>query len=151
MSFFKCGRDSTSIKCRTCIVGDSCGKEVRWFRKKAEMEDHLQKAHDIRVILPRGLKIEEEYHSFFTNYKRQWSIRRFLDPKLKYDRSRQSYMRTLGHLVVWHSYSTIHDHCIINDERFHVLHISTQPNGTNCGYYVMQTIRMLVEEFIQGF
>ena len=38
-----------------------------------------------------------------------------------------------------------------SDEQFHVLHIPTQPNGTDCGYYVVQTIRMLVEEFIQGF
>ena len=104
MSLFKCGRDSTGIKCRTCIVGDSCRKEVRWFRKKAEMEAHLKKAHNIRVILPRGLKIEEEEKStsmkstttsFFSNYERQRTIRRFLDPELKYNRSRQLYMRKL--------------------------------------------------------
>ena len=59
-------------------------------------------------------------------------------------------MKTLGDLVVQHISSTMHDHCIINNERFHILHILTQPNGANCGYYVMQTILMLVEEFIQG-
>ena len=60
-------------------------------------------------------------------------------------------MKTLGVLAVRHISSATHDHCIISDERFHVLHILTQPNGTDCGYYVMQTIQMLVEEFIQGF
>ena len=106
MSLFKCGRDSTGIKCRTCIVGDSCRKEGRWFRKKADMEAHLQKAHGIHVILPRGLKIEEEEEeqstsmrstttSFFRHYERQRSIKRFLDPELKYNRSRQSHMRKL--------------------------------------------------------
>ena len=92
MSLFKAGRDSTGIKCRTCIVGDSCRKEVRWFRKKGDMEAHLQKAHGIRVVLPRGLKIEEEEQStsmrstatsFFSHYERQRSIKRFLDPELK--------------------------------------------------------------------
>ena len=60
-------------------------------------------------------------------------------------------MKTLGDLVVRHISSATHDHCIINNKRFHVLHIPTQPNGTDSGYYVMQPIRMLVEEFIQGF
>ena len=59
--------------------------------------------------------------------------------------------KTLGDLVVRHISFATHDHCIINNERFHVLHIPTQTNGTDCGYYMMQTIRMLVEEFIQGF
>ena len=68
------------------------------------MEAHLQKAHGIRVVLPRGLKIEEEEQStsmrstttsFFSHYERQWSIKRFLDPELKYNRSRQSHMRKL--------------------------------------------------------
>ena len=104
MSLFKCGRDSTGIKCRTCIVGDSCRKEGRWFRKKADMEAHLQKAHGIHVILPRGLKIDEEEistsmrstaTSFFSEYERQRSINRFLDPELKYNRSRRSHMRKL--------------------------------------------------------
>ena len=29
--------------------------------------------------------------------------------------------------------------------------VGPRPNGTDCGYYVMQTIRMLVEKFIQRF
>ena len=33
---------------------------------------------------------------------------------------------------------------------YHVLHIPTQPNGWDCGYYVLNYIQMLVEEFIQG-
>ena len=105
MSLFKCGRDSTGIKCRTCIIGDSCRKEVRWFCKKVDMEAHLQKAHGIRVILPRGLKREEEEQSiymrstttsFFSHYERHRSIKRFLDPELKYNKSRQSHMRKLS-------------------------------------------------------
>ena len=68
------------------------------------MEAHLQKAHGIRVVLPRGLNIEEEEQStsmrstatsFFSHYERQRSIKRFLDPELKYNRSRQSHMRKL--------------------------------------------------------
>ena len=60
-------------------------------------------------------------------------------------------IKTLGDLVVRHISSTMCDHCIINDERHHVLHILTQPNGTDCGFYVMLTIWMMVEEFIQGY
>ena len=60
-------------------------------------------------------------------------------------------MKTLGDLAVLHISSATHDYCIISNTRFHVLHIPTQPNGTDCGYYDMQTIQMLVEEFIQGF
>ena len=33
--------------------------------------------------------------SFFNHYERQRSIKRFLDPELKYNKSRQSHMRTL--------------------------------------------------------
>ena len=60
-------------------------------------------------------------------------------------------VRTLGDLAIRHISSRTHDHCIINNGQFHELRIPTQPNGTDCGYYVMQTIRMLVEELIQGF
>ena len=105
VSLFKCGRDSTGIKWCTCIIGDSCRKEVQWFRKKAELEAHLHKAHNIRVILPWGLKIEEEEQStsvkstttsFFSNYERQWPIMRFFYLELfKYNKSCQSYMRKL--------------------------------------------------------
>ena len=98
----KCGRDSTSIICRTCIVEDSCRKEVRWFRKQTKMEAHLQKAHEIHVILPRGLKIEEEEKStsmkstitsFFSNYERVRSIMSFFNAELKYSRSLVSHIR----------------------------------------------------------
>ena len=41
-------------------------------------------------------------------------------------------------------------HCIITKNQHHELHIPTQPNETNYGYYVMQTIRMLVAEFVQS-
>ena len=55
-------------------------------------------------MLPRGLKIEEEEQStlrkdtdpsFFSNYKREWSIKLFLDPEVKFIRSHQSYQRKL--------------------------------------------------------
>ena len=38
------------------IVRDSCQVE----RDKFDMEAHLQKAHGIHVVLPQGMKIEEE-------------------------------------------------------------------------------------------
>ena len=69
-------------------------------QEKSNTKAHLQKVHDIDVVLPRGLTIEEEEQltpenssgpSFFNNYKRQWSIKHFLHPKVKYRRSRQSY------------------------------------------------------------
>ena len=56
------------------------------------MEAHLWKEHGINVVLPRWLKIEEEEHftsrkdngaSFFHNYKRERSIKHFLDVELK--------------------------------------------------------------------
>ena len=42
------------------------------------------------------------------------------------------------------------DHNIKPENRYTEIHIPTQPNGTDCGYYVMQTIRMFVEEFAYG-
>ena len=72
----------------------------------------------------------------------------FCDPLNNHPTTR---VRTLGDLAIRHISSRTHDHCIINDGQFHELRIPTQPNGTDCGYYVMQTIRMLVEELIQGF
>ena len=63
MFLFKCGRDSTGIKYHRCLVVDSCRQEEQWFHKKSEMEANLEKAHAIHVILPRGLKIEEEEQS----------------------------------------------------------------------------------------
>ena len=61
------------------------------------MEAQLQKVHGIDVVLPRELKIEEEEQStpkktsgpsFFNDYERQWSIKHFWDPEVKYIRSR---------------------------------------------------------------
>ena len=49
-----------------------------------EVKAHLQKAHGTNVVLPRGLRIEEEEHltprkdgdaSFFNNYERERSIK----------------------------------------------------------------------------
>ena len=59
-------------------------------------------------------------------------------------------LKTLGDLAVRDISTVAPDHYIINDERHHVLHILTQPTGINCGFYVMLTIWMMVEEFIQG-
>ena len=63
MSLLKCGRDSTGIKCQTCIVRDSCQLEQWWFHKKSAREAHKRNAHDIYMVLLRGLKIEEEKQS----------------------------------------------------------------------------------------
>ena len=52
-------------------------------QEKSNTKAHLQKVHDIDVVLPRGLTIEEEEQltpenssgpSFFNNYERQRSI-----------------------------------------------------------------------------
>ena len=43
------------------------------------------------------------------------------------------------------------NHTIVAEGRHHVLHIPTQPNCWDCGFYVMKTIQMLVEEFLQGW
>jgi hypothetical protein len=59
-------------------------------------------------------------------------------------------LKTLGDLVIRYISTVAPDHCIISDECHHVLHIVTQPNGTDCGFCVMLTIWMMVEEFIQG-
>ena len=56
----------------------------------------------------------------------------------------------LGDLAVKHISTCPRDHLIIRSRLHHELRIPRQPNGTDCGFYVMQTIRMLVEEFIQG-
>ena len=42
-------------------------------------------------------------------------------------------MKTLGDLVVRHISSTTHDHCIINNEWFHVLHIPPNLMGQIVG------------------
>ena len=75
-SFYRCVRDSQGNKCWSCIVLDSCRREQRWYRKKAYMEAHLQKIHDINVVLPRGLRIEEEQGTLGTFFnKRSWDFR----------------------------------------------------------------------------
>ena len=83
---------------------EPCRQQSRWFHKKKDLEAHLRKVHDIHVMLPRGLKIDEEEHptrnddgpSFFSNYERERSIKRFFDADLKYNRSRQSFLRKLN-------------------------------------------------------
>ena len=46
-------------------------------------------------------------------------------------------LKTLGDMDVRHSWSVPQDHCIITDGRHHVFLILSQPNVTNCGYYMM--------------
>ena len=69
-----------------------------------EMEAHLWKVPEPNVVLPRGLKIEEEEHSargkvsgtsFFGNNEMERSIKHIFYFELKYNRSRQSYHRQL--------------------------------------------------------
>ena len=61
-------------------------------------------------------------------------------------------LKALGDLGIRHISEVAPDHfLIINNDRHHVLHIPMQPNETICGFYVMLTIRMMVEEFIQGY
>ena len=50
------------IKFGTCIVLKSCQQNQWQFQMKMEMGAHLRKVHGIDVVLPRGLKIEEEEH-----------------------------------------------------------------------------------------
>ena len=65
------------------------------------MEAHLQKIQAINVVFPRGLKIGEEEHftpgkdssaSFFNNYERELSIKRFFNAKLKCNRDLVSHI-----------------------------------------------------------
>ena len=69
----------------------------------------MRKVHGIDVVLPRELKIEEEEQStpkktsgpsFFNDYERQWSIKHFWDPEVKYIRSHQNYQRALKQYYV---------------------------------------------------
>ena len=48
-------------------------------------------------------------------------------------------------------FSASEDHEIVLEGRHHVMHIRTQPNGWDCGFHIMKTIQMLVEEFILGW
>ena len=60
-------------------------------------------------------------------------------------------LKALGNLVICHILKVVPDHCIISNDQHHVLHILAQPNEIDCEFYVMLTIRMMVEEFIQGY
>ena len=60
-------------------------------------------------------------------------------------------MRSLVEFVIRTISSEPSDHTIVSEGRHHVLHIPTQPNCWDCGFYVMKTIQMLVEEFLQGW
>ena len=88
-------------KCRVCIVVESCRENSRWFHKKVDIEAHLLKEYGIRIVLPRGLKIVEEEEvlegssKYFSNYERERSIKRFFNVDLKYNRARQSHLRTI--------------------------------------------------------
>ena len=62
------------------------------------MESHLRREHAIDVVLPRGMRIEEEEGipgACFNSYERQRSLKRFMDPEIKYYRNRQKYIRKL--------------------------------------------------------
>ena len=59
-------------------------------------------------------------------------------------------LKSLAEMAITKVTSTVADHKIIPENRYTKIHIPTQPNGTDCGYYVMQTIRMFVEEFAYG-
>ena len=60
-------------------------------------------------------------------------------------------LKRLAKMTIRTIYGGNNDHCIVTNDRHPEVHILTQPNGWDCGYHVMQTIEMLVEEFIQGF
>ena len=59
-----------------------------------------------------------------------------------------------GHCVLWtktqQKVSKMASKVVFYDP-LHILHIPTQPNGWDCGFYVMKTIQMLVEEFLRGW
>ena len=60
-------------------------------------------------------------------------------------------VRSLPELAIRTISSEPPDHTIVSEGRHHVLHIPTQPNCWDCGFYVMKTIQMLVEEFLRGW
>ena len=63
------------------------------------METHLRKTHDIDIVLPRGMGMEEEGTSraCFNNYECQRSLKRFMDPEFKYHINQQSYPQIKYH------------------------------------------------------
>ena len=102
-SLYKVGRDANGNKARACIYTEYCRLSPRWYRKKSDMESHLRREHGIDIVLPRGMRIEEEEGIpgvCFNNYERQRSLRRFMDPEIKYNRNRQTYIRKLKVRVV---------------------------------------------------
>ena len=60
LSIFNCVRDLKGTKCRVYTIVETCWKNPQWFHKKLDIEAHLWKEHDIRTVLPRGLKVVEE-------------------------------------------------------------------------------------------
>ena len=60
-------------------------------------------------------------------------------------------MRRMAELAIRTISSEPSDHTIVPNGRHQVLHIPTQPNCWDCGFYVMKTIQMLVREFLQGW
>ena len=101
-SLYKVGRDANGNKARACIYTEYCRLSPRWYRKKSDMESHLRREHGIDIVLPRGMRIEEEGipGACFNSYERQRSLRRFMDPEIKYNRNRQTYIRKLKVRVV---------------------------------------------------
>ena len=60
-------------------------------------------------------------------------------------------VRRMAELAIREISSEPLDHTIVPEGQHHVLHIPTQPNCWDCGFYVMKTIQMLVGEFLQGW
>ena len=59
-SLYKVGRDANGNKARVCIYTEYYRLSPRWYRKKSDMESHLRREHGIDIVLPRGMRIEEE-------------------------------------------------------------------------------------------
>ena len=96
---YRVGRDAQGKKARACIVvAESCRLSPRCYCKNFDIETHLCKTQGIDIVVPRGMRIEEEEGTpgvWFNNYERQRSLKRFMDPEIKYHRNRQSYIRKL--------------------------------------------------------
>ena len=59
-------------------------------------------------------------------------------------------MQSLAQIAIQTISSESSNYTIVSKGRHHVLHIPTQPNGWDCGFYVMKTLQMLIEEFLRG-
>ena len=105
-SLYKGGRDAHGNKARARIVAEYCRLSPRWYRKKCDIETHLHRAHGIDIVLPQGMRIAEEEEeedtmgACFNNYECQRSLKRLMDPEIKYHRNQQSYIRKLKVRVV---------------------------------------------------